>query len=203
MRDVLRFGAVVALASVALVGSSVPTRAECVSQPNRFPDFADVAPTARTVVIGTVIETRPDPDESSGLFTLRVDQVLRGDPPSTMEVEVLRSGLPRQGAPSCRNDAFLHAMTGDVIALAVDGRLGPRSHINTAAWVRGRPDEWDPGIRILSRKQVIAAAEAMPPTDSIADPDAGLGWDAAHLVSVIVSALAEAWEGVVAFEVPR
>lgn len=198
MRSVARLVAAVALAGAALVGWAASSLAECISQPNRFPDYADVAPTAETVVIGTVVGTRPYPDAPSVVFSLRVDEVVRGDPPATMEVEVLRSGLPLRGAPACRASAALYVNTGDVIALALDGRLGRRGDVNTVAWIKGGPDEWVPGVRVMSRRQAIAAARALPPTDAVADPPAGT----AGFVALVLRALTEAWAGAVAGEEP-
>jgi hypothetical protein len=202
MRSVTRFGIVVALAGVALVGSSAPSLAECVSQPNRFPDFAGVAPTARTVVIGTVVASqREDPTEATVLFSLRVDEVIRGDPPAVMDIEGLRSGLPVRGAEACRENAFLYVQVGDVVALALDGHLGRRFHINTAAWIEGGPDEWVPGVRVMTRARAIAAAEAMPPTD--AAPSGSPEQPSGDLVSLVLRSLAEAWGRLLASEAPN
>ncbi len=167
MRRARLSAAAAVVAAAALAGSAGPALAECVSQTNRFPDYADVAPTARTVVIGTVVETRPDDDRSAGRFSLRVDHVIRGDPPAIMDVEFLRSGLPRRGSPACRDSAYLRARTGDVIALALDGRLDGRGGVNTAAWIEGRPSVWDPGIRVMSSRQAIRAAKDLPATDAV------------------------------------
>ncbi len=153
------------LAATALATASVPALAECVSQTNRFPDFADVAPTASIVVIGTVVETGPDNEGWEGMISLRVDDAIRGEPPTTMEVEFLRSGLALRGNEACRDSAYLTARTGDVIALALDGSLAGRKGVNTAAWIEGQPSEWEPGTRVMSRAKVISAAKALPATD--------------------------------------
>lgn len=192
MRVVMHLAAAMALVATALAMSPVASRAECVSQPNRFPDFADVAPTARTVVIGTVVETRPYPDEDSVVFSLRVDDVVRGDPAATMDIEVLRSGLPRRGSDACRASAALHVRVGDVIALALDGRLGARRNVNAAAWIKGGPDEWVPGVRVMTRAAVIAAAQAMPPTDAA---PTGSHPDVVDLISVALRSVAAWWDG--------
>jgi hypothetical protein len=137
-------------------------------QLNRFPRYTEVAPTARTVVIGTVVESRrEDPTESTVVFTLRVDDVIRGQAPAAIEVEGIRSGLPRRGQRACRENAFLYVHLGDVIALALDGRLDGRAGITTAAWIEGRPErDLIPGVHVLSRSEAIAAARALPPTDA-------------------------------------
>lgn len=195
MRIIRGLAATVGLAVIALCGSAGPSLAECVSQVNRFPDYADVAPTARTVVIGTVVETRPNAEEASGLFRLRIDDVIRGDPPATLDIEALRSGLARRGESACRNDAFLHARTGDVIALALDGRLDGRRNIHTAVWIEGRPSEWDPGIRVMSRERAIAAATALPATDTLpTEPSpAQAGDDTTWLVLLSLATLGAYW----------
>ncbi len=194
MRLVARFGVAIVLVSVGLAGAAAPSLAECVSQPNRFPRFTDVAPTAETVVIGTVVESKSeDPTEATVLFGLRVDHVLRGDPPATMEIEGLRSGLPVRGAEGCRENAFLYVRVGDVIALALDGQLDGRTGVNTAAWIEGRPDRiLMPSGQVLSRSRAVAAAEAMPPTDAA---PTGSQLDPTDLISLAVRSIAAAWDG--------
>jgi hypothetical protein len=166
MNRVTRVGAATALAATALVAAAAPAFAECVSQTNRFPDFADVAPTASTVVIGTVIATGPDNEGSEGRFTVRIDDAIRGEAQATLEIEFLYSGLPLRGSEACRDSAYLSARAGDVIALALDGSLNGREGVNTAAWIEGQPSEWDPGVRVMSRAKVISAAKALPATDT-------------------------------------
>jgi hypothetical protein len=105
------------------------------------------------------------------LFHLRVDEVVRGEPPVTMIIEGLRSGLPVRGEEACRESAFLYVHVGDVIALALDGRLGTRSGVNSAVVIEGRVDEWTPGLRRMSRREAIAAARALPPSDTAPGTD--------------------------------
>lgn len=191
MKGAMRLALVGSVAITLLVGSGTTSLAECTGQPNRFPRYSDVAPTADTVVIGTVIDSKgEDPTEATVLFSLRVDHIVRGDPPATMDIEGLQSGLPVHGAKGCRENAFLYVHVGDVIALALDGKLDQRTGVNAAAWIEGRPDrQLVPGVRVMTRADVIAAAEAMPPTDAA---PTGSQLDPADLVSAVLRGLAEA-----------
>lgn len=193
MRNLVRATAAAVIAAAALVGPGNPALAECMSQVNRFPEFTDVASSAKTVVIGTVVKSRrEDPTEATVLFTLRVDDVLRGDPAATLDIDGLRSGLALRGAESCRENAFLYARVGDVIALALDGRLEGRTGINTAAWIEGRPARLlMPAGQVLTRNRAIAAAKALPPSDTVAVPRLG----GADLVALLARAVAGALAG--------
>ena len=121
--------------------TSAPAFAECNSQPNRWPKFSDVAPSADRIVVGTVTEPAGFRDISPYVsYVVHVDEVLRGSGPATIEIRALRSGLPRVGDPSCRANALLYARIGDVIAFAFDGQShGVEADVNTAAWIEGRP----------------------------------------------------------------
>lgn len=204
MCKIRRIAAAFMMAGAVLGASTAPSLAECTGQPNRFPHYAEVAPTARTVVIGTVVGSQSeDPTEATVLFSLRVDDVLRGHPPVTMDIKGLRSGLPVRGAEGCRENAFLYVHVGDVIALALDGRLDGRTGISTAAWIEGRPDRLlMPAGQVLSRARAIAAAKALPGTDTLPHRGAGLGDAAADLVAIVLRALAAAWHDVFGSEAP-
>jgi hypothetical protein len=147
------------------VGVASPVLAECTLQTNAFPRFRDVAPKAETVVIGTVIEELRGHEGTVATFRLRVDEVLRGDPPATLDILGLRSGLPLEGSQSCRENAFLYARVGDVLALALDGRLDGRDGVNTAAWIEGRPASPIESNRKLTRAAVRRAAGSAPAGD--------------------------------------
>jgi hypothetical protein len=171
----VRLGWHVAIALLFGFAMPAPTSAECVNQTNRWPDYGEVAPTAQTVVIGTVISSqREDPTDATVLFQLRVDEVVRGEPPTVMTIEGLRSGLPLRGEDACRENAFLYVHVDDVIALALDGRMGTRSGVNSAVVITGRVDEWTPGLQRMSRREAVAAARALPASDTapVADPSA-------------------------------
>jgi len=148
-------------AAVALtfcLTTSAPALAECGGQVNRWPAFSDVAPTAERIIVGTV--TNPlAPHESGPVYVgldIRVEEVLRGSAPATIEVSGLKSGLPLTGSPSCRQSAYLYARVGDVIAFAFDGRLpGVAGPVNTAAWIEGRPNRNSvPGPQLLTLEEV-------------------------------------------------
>jgi hypothetical protein len=190
---VTRAIAAVTIAVTALVGTGGPSLAECTGQANRFPDFTDVAPSATTVVIGTAVESgRDDPTEPTAVFSLRVDAVIRGQAPAMIDVDDLRSGLPRTGSDACRGDAALWVRVGDVIALALDGRLDGRTGINSAAWVEGRPHRLlMPAAQVLSRRKAIAAARALPATDT--EPAGSPRLDARALVVLVLRAVLSAW----------
>jgi len=164
------------LAPFALLGVAAtaafpasPVLAECARQTNAFPSFADVAPTAEQVVIGTVVrQTSGEP--LTVAFELRVDEVLRGDAPPIIEVSGLRSGLPLQGTSACRGDAQLFARVGNVLAIAIDGRYEGRHHVNTVAWIDGRPNDLVLA-ESLTRGQVRRAAATLPSTSTSSAPE--------------------------------
>jgi hypothetical protein len=127
---------IAAAASLALL-LAFPAAAECTAQTNAFPDFSAVAPTARTIVVGTVGGDFHGFAESAR-FDLAVSDVVRGDAPSVMAIAGLRSGLPLDGSPVCRQNAHLYARSGNVIALALGGRLaGTSGPVNGVAWIEG------------------------------------------------------------------
>lgn len=121
--------------------TGAPAAAECNFQPNRWPAFSELAHSADRVIVGTVAEPAGLRDISPYVsYVVRVDEVLRGSAPATIEVRALRSGLPRVGDSSCRASALLYARIGDVIAFAFDGELPDvAGEVNTAAWIEGRP----------------------------------------------------------------
>ncbi|MDQ3447616.1 MAG: hypothetical protein M3432_00355 [Chloroflexota bacterium] len=81
----------------------------------------------------------------------------------------LRSGIPLQGSPACRRDAYLYARVGDVIAVAFDGRLpGVPNLTTTAAWIEGRPHgSLVPGPERLTIEEVRRLA-SLPDTATAA-----------------------------------
>ena len=145
------------LVLAALLVHATPAAAECTGQANRWPSFDAVAPSARQVVIGRVSGTNKGSEtDGSPVFTLKVEEVLRGTAPAVIEVSSLRSGLPLHGGPACRRDATLRAGPGDRIALALGGRLsGIKGRVNTAVWIEGRPDTHiNPGLRLMKPGKV-------------------------------------------------
>lgn len=155
------------LAMCALPAVAMPALAECTGQPNRWPAFEEVAPTARQVVIGTVTKTnKGDEVDYSSVFTLEVEDVLRGEAPAVIEVDRLRSGLPLRGARSCIRDATLLAGPGNRLALAIDGRIrGTKGRLSTAAWIEGQPPfDTNPGVRTMELNEVrqVMGLEPLP-----------------------------------------
>ena len=143
------------LGALLVHGTSVV--AECTGQPNRWPDFEEVAPTARQVVIGRVTDTNIGNEvDELPVFTLEVEEVLRGTAPAVVEVSSLRSGLPLRGFSSCRRTATLNARPGDRIALAIGGRIPAKpGRVNTAVWIEGGPKEViNPGLRTMEFNEV-------------------------------------------------
>ena len=139
MRRVVTVPLGVLLAMGFGLGTPSPAAAECGRQTNQFPPFTRVARSADTIVIGTVVEELSGHTGEVATFRIRVDEVLRGGAGETMDILGVKSGLPLKGSPSCRENAFLYARLGDVLAIALDGRLHGREGVNTAAWIEGRP----------------------------------------------------------------
>jgi hypothetical protein len=165
-------------------------------QVNEFPPYTEVAPTADRVIIGTVVGdlSGPGAPDPNGSFVLRVDQVLKGSVPDTLELSMVRSGLPLRGAPSCRGDAYLKVRVGDVLAIAFHGRFDGQRDVNTAAWVEGRPvRDLVPGAQVLSLREARRAATELPPTDTVPLSDTGadlapIGWVLASVAGAYVGA---------------
>lgn len=150
-------GAIVSALVVGL-GTPTPALAECLNQTNKFPRFTVIARSADTVLIGTVVEELRGHEGTVATFRLRVDEVLRGDASDRLDIVGLRSGLPLKGSPACRENAFLYAQVGDVLAIALDGRLEARDGVNTAAWIEGRPST--KGAQSLTKAAARRAAGA-------------------------------------------
>ncbi len=134
VRVIARIGTFALLAVAALVAVAGPVAAEC-NPPGPDASFRRAVPFASRVVIGTVVEVRPDGvhplgDEGpSSRFTLAVAEVLRGEAPVRLRLERLETG-------NCMR--WLAVRTGDEIALALDVRqTEPALARNTAAWIRG------------------------------------------------------------------
>lgn len=135
-----------ALAAATLASGSV--RAECPYIPPD-PPVTKAIPSARTILVGTVLEPAPG---SFVAIRLRVDHVLRGrgEVGAIREFETLYANWPLARlddgtmlAP-CES---MSAQAGDVIALAL-GALAPdgRTRYNAMSWIMGRPpyrDTWE------------------------------------------------------------
>jgi hypothetical protein len=157
------------LAAGLCLSTTPSALAECSGQPNRWPAFSEVAPSAERILVGTVMG--PSTSHEGGPLYLgldvRVDEVLRGSAAERLEVNALQSGLPRVGDQACRQSAYLYARVGDVIAFAFDGR-SPRvaNPVNTAAWIEGRPHDNVPGPQLLTLDEVRYFA-SLPDTATV------------------------------------
>lgn len=157
---------------LSLMGTS-PAIAECSHQRNMWPAFTDVAPTAKRVVIGTVIEGRDQFERGSHVaYVLRIDETLRGSAPASMVITGLRSGLRLIGWEACRSASYLSGRVGDILAIAFRGRLpGIERRVSTAAWIHGRPDPLHVlGAQRLTLREVRLATMRLPPTSSDPSP---------------------------------
>jgi len=94
--------------------------------------------------------------------TSYVDEVVRGAAPDELEIRGLKSGLPLVGSQGCRQNAMLHADTGDVLAIAFDGTVDGRTGVNTAAWISGERSVR--GASDLSLAEMKRFARALPDT---------------------------------------
>lgn len=185
----------VLVAVVALLLTASPALAECTGQDNRVPSFTEVAPTAKRIIVATVISVPPGARWAS-TFTVRVDEVLRGSSPDTVEIVALGTGLPRVGAPACQASATFKGKRGQVVAFAFGGRLAeyPGQSITTAAWIEGKP----PGmsmrdIELLTLDEVRAIA-ALPQT-ATAGPESAAQGSALLLLGSVLGIAAAAGLG--------
>jgi len=160
--------AVVLVAStLTLTAAAVsdPARAECSGDANAWPAFTEVAPSAKRIFVGTVTEGLGRGLRWFGWYRVRVDETLRGPQSDTRDIYFIISGLPPTGSKACRQNRYLEARVGDVIAFAFGGRIaGVRGSIRTAAWLETRPSPYNPGIERLSLAQVRKAALELPDT---------------------------------------
>lgn len=106
--------------------------AEC-TRLDPWPSFTEAVPSAKTVFVGTVTDT-PELGFPNNRFTLRVDEVLRGDPPAVIDFYGFKSGMP---LTICPGDSVLRVRkNGERLAFAMDARLpGVRGRIDAVAFV--------------------------------------------------------------------
>ena len=156
------------LVVIALLSAS-PASAECTAF-RPWPAFTRVAPTAKRVVIGTVLEGFDEPGSPRhGIFSLQVDRVLRGSVAvDTMRINGLVSPLDPVGHHDCPPDNPLWVRVGWQIAIAFDGRYaGVKGPVTTVAVIKGWPDPDNPKLQKLSYANVVAAT-GLPGTDEVA-----------------------------------
>jgi hypothetical protein len=165
-RAVRRITAVASVAAtLALSATPLPALAEC-TQLDPWPSFREAARSAKTIVIGRVVESF-DPPSSSFIvtFALRVEEVLRGTSPERLEFrEGVLSGLPLTVCPS---DSILRVSMGDRLAMAFDATYeGIDEPVIAIAFLRRTPDEsLMPGMERLTADQVRFVS-SLPPTDT-------------------------------------
>jgi hypothetical protein len=160
--------------ALLLVGGS-STSADC-SVLSAWPSFRETAPSARRITVGTVIETSGG--DVNNVFTLRVDEVLRGsEGPSVLHFRAFRSGAPQ---PICPGDSVLRVRDiGERLAFAYGAQLaGFPPRITSVAFVSPSKPDRDllPRMERLTISEVRAIAAEMPPTEAVptarsGDPD--------------------------------
>jgi len=136
--------------TVSAAVTSNRTRAECSGSANRWPAFSRMAPSARRIFVGTVIEGLNAGPRWFGRYRVRVDEVLRGPRREFMVIDFMTSGTPPSGSGACRRDRYLQAKVGDVIAFALGGRTAGVRGPCGPQHLEGRPSGWNPGIERLS-----------------------------------------------------
>ena len=116
---------------VAVTGQTANAEAEC-AQLDPWPSFTEAAPSAKTVFVGTVTEMYPG---NEARFTFRVDEVLRGNPPSVIEVDGFKSAIRlKEICPT--GSVLMVRKAGERLAFAMDGRLdGMPGRIDAVAFV--------------------------------------------------------------------
>ena len=152
------------------IGNPPLAYAEC-TQLSPWPSFREAAPSAKTILIGTVTWTPGG--RINNRFILRVDEVLRGSAAAEIEIERLHSGAPE---PKCPGGSSLRVRRwGELLAIAYDAHLpGLRRTITAVAFIRpSRPSPFFlPEMERLTAHEVREIAAAMPQTDT-APPTVG------------------------------
>ena len=144
-----------------LAGFPAPVMAEC-NPAGADVSFVRTAPYAQRILVGRVVDSRPDPDgqgpaQDGVTFTLEVRQTLRGPSVAELHVDHLETG-------GCIR--WLSADDGDVIALAFETRGShPTLASATAAWIEGQPRISDP-YEVLTMAEVLDAASIPRPPDT-------------------------------------
>ena len=171
---------------VALLGSLVLTTggsvlAEC-SQLDPWPSFTQAVPTAKTVFVGTVTG---EPRGYGSVFTLRVDEVLRGNPPAVREFSGFKSGVPLSICP--RDSTLRVRKTGERLAFAMDAKLPDTpGRIDAVAFVGdSKPDHRaTPKMERLPLSKVRKLAGHAPDGSTVKPPPyTPTGWPPDGLVT--------------------
>jgi len=149
---------------LSAVANPAPTLAECTSL-DPWPSFRQAAPSAKTILIGTVTWTPGG--EVNNRFTLRVDEVLRGDVPGEIEITRLHSGVPETICPG--GSSLIVRDVGERLAIAYDAHVpGQRRTITAVAIVKPSPRHrfFLPEMERLSVAEVRAIAAEPPRTEA-------------------------------------
>lgn len=155
--------------------------AECDGPP---PPFRETVTTARQVVIGEVVATRPSESSvgaRSSRFTVKVSHLVRGEPFPLVEVNDLMS-------QPCAS--YLVAGVGDRVALALRATaFTPPVEANGIAWLAGvvtEGGETTTVAEVFSLAGVPIAAEAPPTPPTV---EASSPWPGAALWGLGVAAV--------------
>jgi hypothetical protein len=134
---------------VAVAGQ--PALAECIGPP--WPSFTEVAPSAKSVFVGTVVDVFRPNRSSNNWFTLRVDEVLRGKAPALVDFEAFESGL---SSPGCDPYFVQVGGVGERYAFALDARVADApDRVNAVALIKSDDaDPLTPGAEELSLTKV-------------------------------------------------
>ena len=199
MPRLIRITVLAGLASRLLIGSAAPVAAECGGMTTPFPRFTEIAASAERVVIGTVILDLADPNALPGVSTslayyrVRVDEVLRGRAPETIDIRALRTRVPVQG--SCPEIPLIYANIGDVMAIAWGATMDGVDHrVNTAAWIVATGPMNNYREQHLTLAEARRGARALPDTAAIPPaeslPGAGSPWPLGVLFAGTLAAVA-------------
>jgi hypothetical protein len=166
------FGAVVWLAMMATTAV-----AECTYGIDPWPSFREAVKTAKTVVVGEVVESLGNnPPELAIRYRIRVDEILRGQSPELISFERLQPG----GELRCPENSYLRVTIGDVVAIASKGELptvengygydtDKPSPFVAVVYIQGEPAlNYMPHMRTMTLAQVRALV--LPETDAEAAP---------------------------------
>ncbi|HET7183013.1 MAG TPA: hypothetical protein VFI15_12345 [Candidatus Limnocylindrales bacterium] len=170
----------------AVMGAAGPVSAECTGF-DSWPSFADAAPVAERVFIATVVESYADDSTDHALlFRLRVDDVLHGQVPSSIEYhDVVRSGAP---LVVC-SDSMLRVRVGDVWAFADGAHVNPyQQKVLAVAIVNRDLNDVEqflmPGVERLSRSAIQRLVD-LPPTDALPAQLTAPSWSNPWLVPAL------------------
>jgi hypothetical protein len=162
---------VTALASAATAATAVSTTAlaECPYLPP-YAAATEAAPSAREIVVGTVIE---NVDGQYADFRMRIERVIRG-PARVGDVRRITSLYPGWPLDRTTEGATIapcqpiYASTGDVIALALQA-IAPdgRTRYNAVSWISGSAVLRQRGEFEVTTIAALETAADLPATDTI------------------------------------